>query len=155
MSDNCSVVHSSGVCALCHTVYILPFCIHSCAHICVCHRAQIKHSFKNHKLGVVSVSAAADGLSCVSSSIDGDLHMFDLTNNSLKSTIAAGPVETWQVAVHPKRSQVCRGVSLSLRLALHCVSRPLSLALYTTLRSAQPEVTRATSTYGYVDVFAE
>ena len=70
-------------------------------------RAQIKHSFKNHKLGVVSVSAAKDGLSCVSSSIDGDLHMFDLTSHSLKSTIAAGPVETWQVAVHPTRSQIC------------------------------------------------
>jgi hypothetical protein len=130
MSDNCSGVHSSGVCALCQTAYFLPVYIRSCAHICTRRRAQIKHSFKNHKLGVVSVSAAADGLTCVSSSIDGDLHMFDLTNNSLKSTIAAGPVETWQVAVHPKRSQVCRGVSLSMRIVLHCVSRPVSLALY-------------------------
>ena len=69
--------------------------------------SQIKHSFSQHELGVVSVSAAADGHSCVTSSMDGNLRQFDLQTMSLKNKIEAGPVEIWQVSVHPLRSSIC------------------------------------------------
>ena len=68
---------------------------------------QIRHSFSKHDLGVVSVSASADGHTAVSSSMDGHLRQFDLVHLTEKAKIEAGPVEIWQVSVHPTRSQIC------------------------------------------------
>ena len=59
-------------------------------------------TFQGHFLGVVSMSASADGRMCAVSSLDGRLRIWNLEDKSLVKIVDPGPVEAWGVSFHPK-----------------------------------------------------
>lgn len=64
----------------------------------------VKYQFKEHELAVVS--AVSDGNKVVTSSMDGNLRVFELESGKLGKTIACGPMETWTIDLHPIQKNV-------------------------------------------------
>jgi len=68
-----------------------------------------KYSFGSYELGIVSVDVSGDGSSAVTSSMDGQMRVYDLVNGKKVQTINAGAAETWTVSYHPKADLVATG----------------------------------------------
>lgn len=64
-----------------------------------------------HLLGVLSISATADGSACASSGMDGQINLWSLSDVGCEHTraIDAGPGESWKVALHPRGDVVANG----------------------------------------------
>jgi hypothetical protein len=89
-------------------------CVCVCVCVCVClqvwnptkdtnvPKLEEASTFQGHFLGVVSMSASADGRMCAVSSLDGRLRIWNLEDKNLVKIVDPGPVEAWGVSFHPK-----------------------------------------------------
>ncbi|KAJ1626265.1 WD40-repeat-containing domain protein [Pavlovales sp. CCMP2436] len=65
----------------------------------------------SHSLGVISLSASADGSTCASSGLDGQINLWSVTDEGCEHTraIDVGPGEGWKAALHPRGELVANG----------------------------------------------
>jgi len=68
-----------------------------------------KHKFGSHELAIVSVDCNNDGTKVVTSSMDGQIRVYDLESAKLFQTINAGAVETWTISYMPGKDVVASG----------------------------------------------
>ena len=71
-------------------------------------RIDRNHEFRGHVLGVTSVSTSSTGLA-VSSSLDSHIRIWNVEKGNEVSTIDAGPIEAWTVAVSADGSTIASG----------------------------------------------
>jgi WD repeat-containing protein 61 len=53
------------------------------------------HTLQGHQLGVISVDISQNGQLACSTSLDGQLRIWDIGSHSLIRSVDAGPVEAW------------------------------------------------------------
>jgi WD repeat-containing protein 61 len=68
-----------------------------------------KHIFGSHELAIVSVDCSGDGKRAVTSSMDGQIRVYDIEAGKKIQTITAGAVDTWTVAYQPNMDVVASG----------------------------------------------
>ncbi|OZJ02963.1 hypothetical protein BZG36_04519 [Bifiguratus adelaidae] len=68
------------------------------------------HVLTDHKMGVISVDVDRQGTTLATSSIDAQIHVYDLTNEpTLKQTVNSVPTEAWTIKLSPEGDLVASG----------------------------------------------
>lgn len=66
-------------------------------------------TLNQHRLAVVSVDVSGDGLTGVSSSLDGTIRVFDLISGKESGVLQLGPMGCWKISHHPSQELIATG----------------------------------------------
>jgi len=69
----------------------------------------LSHTNQGHQLGVVSLDVNKAGTLAVSTSLDSQMRIWDLNNQTLVKAIDSGPVEAWSCAFSPDGRHIATG----------------------------------------------